>query len=78
MEKFVLNQNTFRGIFPSVDFAKIVYSFLFDRAKTFHFEKSRTFSFTASCKVFYCKASQNWHAGGHYKPETDCLFNDEW
>lgn len=46
-------------MFLSVDFTKIVYSFLFDIAETFHFEKFRAFSFTASDNVFYCKVAQN-------------------
>lgn len=54
-----LNQSTFAGMFLSVDFTKIVYSFLFDIAETFHFEKFRAFSFTASDNVFYCRVSQN-------------------
>lgn len=69
-----LNQSTFAGMFLSVDFTKIVYSFLFDIAETFHFEKFRAFSFTASDNVFYCRVSQNWQAGSCLKTATDCPF----
>jgi len=65
-----LNQSTFAGMFPSVDFTKIVYSFLFNIAETFHFEKSRTSSFTAGYTVFYCRVSQNWQARSCLKTAT--------
>lgn len=54
-----LNQSTFAGMFLSVGFTEIVNSFLFDTAETFHFEKFRAFSFTASDNVFHCRVSQN-------------------
>lgn len=69
-----LNQSTFAGMFLSVDFTKIVSSFLFDIAETLHFEKFRAFSFTASDNVFYCRVSQNWQAGSCLKTATDCPF----
>lgn len=69
-----LNQSTFAGMFPSVDFTKIVYPFLFDTAETFHFEKFRAFSFTASDTVFYRRVSQNWQAGSCPKTATHCPF----
>ena len=69
-----LNQSTFAGMFPSADFTKIVYSFLFDIAETFRFEKSRAFAFTAGDTVFYCRVSRNWQAGSCLKTATDCPF----
>lgn len=69
-----LNQSTFAGMFLSVGFTKIVYSFPFNIAETFHFEKFRAFSFTASDNVFYCRVSQNWQAGSCLKTATDCPF----